>query len=118
MRIELFMTNPIAKTATFYLVSFAIGVLCHVIRALSNRTLEQGCPCECASVRLFSTHCQSSPQDLAIIDPSVALLCHKERQNVCSDWDSSQTVQVVTTRLGQHVHHIPWQLCCEARSLV
>ena len=118
MRIELFMTNPIAKTATLYLVSFAIGVFCHFICALSNRTLEQGCPCECASVRLFSTPCQSSPQDLARIDPSVALLCHKEHQNVRSDWDSSQTLQAVTTRLCQYVHHIPGQLCCEARNLV
>ena len=89
-----------------------------LFRALSSITHEQGCPRECVSVRLFSTPRQSSLQDPVRIYPSVSLLCHKERQNVRSDWDFSQTVQVVTTRLCQHVRHILWQLCCETRNLV
>ena len=89
-----------------------------LFRALSSITHEQGCLRECVSVRLFSTPRQSSLQDPVRIYPSVSLLCHKERQNVRSDWDFSQTVQVVTTRLCQHVRHILWQLCCETRNLV
>ena len=114
MRIVLFMTNPTVKTATLYLVSFAIGVTYCFIRALPMITHERDLLCDWFPVQLFSRPVQGCLQNLVRNDLSVLVLCHKECPNFCSDWKFSQTAHVIPTKYCQCVGQSPWHLSCKS----